>query len=251
MSTHVDSTALRNVCLKISKQGSNTNQYRILRQILLEGSSHLRRFIPSFIVSCESPADVRSYLSTFEPNNEQRTAYGRRRHFLEQEFAELIYWSERDVLLPVEIDSFQLAFCADRATVDDVLRLMRDCVESDPRRSILVSRHAVLDSASYLLYANDVCLNVKENVQQLLEQIIQMAEHPAVDQAIHFSPDRPFVASIMPLAQYIDWQYNYFSWEESNRKPEYPTIHTARHFCQAATLLCEVFWQWTFDDTCP
>ena len=251
MSTHVDVTALRNVCYKISTAGSNTDQYRILRQIALEIQSDLTRFIPEIIVSCESPAAVRAYLSNLNPNDEQRTAYKRRRHFLVEGFAELIYWLERDALLPAEIVSFQLATCADRATIDDVLRMMRECVEIDPRRSILVSRHAVIDSASYLLYANDVCPDVKGNVQQLLEQVLQMAEHPHVDQEIHFSPDRPFMASVMPLVQYIDRTNSYFSWEEGNRKPDYPTIQIARHFCQAATLLCEVLWQWTFDDTCP
>ncbi len=251
MSTHIDVKSLRNVCFKISKLGSNTEQYAFLRQKTLETPGDLGRFIPEFIVKCENPAAVRSYLSNLVPNDEQGSVYKRRRRFLEQAFAELIYWSERTALLPSEIDALQMVDCADRATMDHVIQQIRACVETEPRRSVVLSKHAVLDSASYLLEDNGVRPDVKADLQYLFEQVIQIAEHPTADQEINFFPDGPFMAAVMPIVKYIDQQSRYYSWEEGNRKPEYPTVTNARHFGQAATLLCEILWQWTLDDSYP
>ena len=131
--------------------------------------------------------------------------------------------------------------------MNHVLSLMRDCVETDPRRSLLLSRHAVVFAASYLLESNGVYPNIKGTIQDILEQIIHMAEHATADQDIHFSPDKPFVTSIMPLVKHIDRQNSYYGWEEGNRKADYPTVQIARNLFHAAAFICEVLWQWTLD----
>ena len=251
MSTHVQVKALRNICFKISKLGSNTAQYAILRQTLLDTPGHLAHLTPEFIISCETPVTVRACLSELTPDDENRTVYKQRQRFLEQQFAELVYWSERDALSSVEIEALMQADCEDRATMDHVLRLMCDCAEVNPRRSLVMSRHAVLNSAMYLLQSNGMSADVKLEIQELFKQIIHMAEHPTMDQEIYFSPDRQFVASVMPLIEYIDKQNKYYDWEESNRVPNYPTVQTARHFCHAAILLCEILWRWSLDDLGP
>lgn len=251
MSTYNQVTALRNTCFKISKLGSNTERYGALRQIALEAFEDRRRYVPDFIVSCEDPVAVRNYLSTLFPNDEEGGVYKRRRQFLERSFAELIYWSERDALLPAEITALEQVDLRHRSTMDHVLRLMRDCAEIDPRRSILLSRHTLLEGASYLLYSNGVWPDVGSGVQVLIEQIVEMAAHSNAAQDVNFSPDQTFVKVIMPLAIYIDKQNTFYSWEEGNRKPDYPTTQDARHFLQAATLLCDVIWHWTLDDIFP
>ncbi len=282
MITHVQVKALRNICFKISKLGSNTDQYSILRLTLLDAPDYIKRLTPEFVISCETPAALRAFLSKLIPAkglsgnyrsakslqvvdpacsnlaerfthfltipNENRAVYKRRQRFLEQQFAELVYWSERNTLSSVEIEALMQNDCFDRATMDHMIRLMCDCVEVDPRRSLVVIRHFVLDSAIYLLDSNGVSADVKLDIQELFKQIIHMAEHPTMDQEISFSPDRQFVASLRPLIDYIDNQNRYCDWEESNRTPDYPSVQTARHFCHAAILICETLWQWALDD---
>lgn len=248
MITHVQVKALRNNCFKISKLGSNTDQYGILRLTLLDAPDYLKRLTPEFIISCETPAAVRAYLSELIPADENRAVYKRRQRFLEQQFADLVYWSERGALSSVEIEALMQVDCLERATMDHVLRLMCDCAEVDPRRSLVMNRHFVLDSVTYLLDSNGVSADVKLDIQELFKQIIYMVDHPTMDQEISFSPDRQFVASVMPLIEYIDKQNRYCDWEESNRTPDYPSVQTARHFCHAAILICETLWQWALDD---
>ena len=248
MTTHVQAKALRNLVWKISKYGSNTGKYNVLRQAFLETSNVHKHFVPDFVVNCETPTAVRAYLNELTFSNEKGTVYKRRRRFLEREFAELIYWSEREVLLPPEIDAFEIICSGHTAAMDPVIQLIRGCVETDPRRSIVMSRHAVLDTASYLLESNGMSADVTAGVQEHFELIIQMAEHPIADQNILLKLDRHFLSSVMPLVTYIERQNSYFSWEEGNRSPDYPSVQIARHFCQAAVLLCETFGQWSSDD---
>ena len=171
MNSHVEIKSLRNICFKISKLGSNTARYNILRRTLLDSPDHLRRLTPDFIISCETPAAVRAFLSELIPADEKRDAYERRRQFLEQEFAGLINCSERDAFSSAETEVFMQVDCLDRATMDHVLRLMYDCAEIDPRRSLVMSRHAVLDNAAYLLDSNGVSADVKLEIQGLFKQI--------------------------------------------------------------------------------
>ncbi len=248
MTTHVEAKTLRNVCFKISKLGSNTDQYRILRQAMLGTTADYKRFTPKIIIECETSEAVRAYLSELFPNNEERGVYKRRQRFLEQEFAEFIYQSEREAFSSAEDESLLHVDCSNRASMDHLVCIMHDCAESDPRHSIVLGRHAVLDGVFYLLYSNGVYPDKTADIKQAVEQIVHMAKHPSAEQDILFSPDRSFMMSVMPIVQYIDNKIRYYSWEESNRKPDYPDAQAAMDFCHAATFLCRVVWRWIAED---
>ena len=248
MTTHVQAKALRNVCFKISKLGSNTDQYRILRQAMLGTTAAHTRFTPAFIIGCETPEAVRAHLSELFPNDEEGGVYKKRRRFLEREFAEFIYWSEREALSSAEVDSLLHVDCSNRASMDHLLCTMHDCAETDPRHSIVLGRHAVLDGVFYLLDSNGVYPDMTADIKQAVEQIIHMAEHPSAEQDILFSPDRSFMTSVMPVVEYVDMRIRYYGWEESNRKPDYPNVRAAMDFCHAATFLCRVVWRWIAED---
>lgn len=132
--------------------------------------------------------------------------------------------------------------------MDRVIHLMRDCAEADPSRSILLSRHSVLDIASYLLACHGVLLDGTAEVKGSIEQICDLAAHPSRRGRIRFAPDPTFVTAMIPLAEYIDKRDRFYGWELGNRTPKVPSVQIARQVCQAATLLCEILWQWTMDE---